>query len=237
VTLRRTLFAVALWFGVIAVFGIAIGRAITGPLDSFVTHHFDTPIRTFVTRQNEPVWHHLLAHVSALGTAFVTGAVAVVTGGVWSARTRRPTAARQCATAFVGAALLTIIVKFGVHRDPASGPLPSFTAGSFPSGHALFAVSVYGTIAVLTLRSSLPRAIRVTVATLIVVVALAVGWSRVFLLDHYASDVVGSLVLGVAWVAVVVSDGDLRRDARTARETPESGEKAHPRALSRNPVN
>ena len=46
--------------------------------------------------------------------------------------------------------------------------------------------------------------VRAASATFLALVALAVGWSRVFLLDHYASDVVGSVMIGVAWVAVVV---------------------------------
>jgi membrane-associated phospholipid phosphatase len=76
--------------------------------------------------------------------------------------------------------------------------------------------------------------VRAASATFLAVLALAVGWSRVFLLDHYASDVVGSLVLGVAWVAVVVSATG-RRGARSERATTSHGENAQPRALSGNP--
>ena len=234
---RRAFVVVSAWFGVIAIAGIALGRAVTGPLDTVVARDIDTPVREFVTRQNDPTWHHLLAHVSAFGTAFVTGMVAIVAGVLWSLRSRNPTIALQCATAFAGAGLLTIIVKFGVDRNPASGPLPAFAAGTFPSGHALFAVSVYGTLGALLLRSSGSRTIRAAAATVLVVLALAVGWSRVFLLDHYASDVVASLVLGVAWVAVVVSAIGFRRDARTACATTTGGEKTRPRALTSNPSN
>jgi membrane-associated phospholipid phosphatase len=237
VNVRRALVVVSAWFGVIAIAGIALGRAVTGPLDTVVARDIDTPVRAFVTRQNDPTWHHLFAHVSAFGTAFVTGMVAIVGGGLWSLRSRNPTIALQCATAFAGAGLLTIIVKFGVDRNPASGPLPAFAAGTFPSGHALFAVSVYGTVGALILRSSGRRTIRAAAAILLAVLALAVGWSRVFLLDHYASDVAASLVLGVAWVAIVVSVIGVRRDARTACATTTGGDKTRSRALTSNPSN
>jgi undecaprenyl-diphosphatase len=125
-------------------------------------------------------------------------------------------------------------VKFGVDRNPASGPIPTFAAGTFPSGHALFAVSVYGTLGALLLRSRAPKLIRAASAMFFAIVALAVGWSRVFLLDHYASDVLGSLVLGVAWVAVVVFATDFRHDAGV-RNTATSGQRTHPRAVSANP--
>ena len=233
-TFRRAFVVVSAWFAVVAIAGIVAGRAVTGPLDTVVARDIDGPVRDFVTRRNDPGWHHLFAHVSAFGTAFVTGTVAVVAGGLWSVRRRSPTVALQCVTAFAGAGLLTIVVKFGVDRNPASGPLPAFAAGTFPSGHALFAVSVYGTLGALIARSRAPRMIRAASATILAVLALAVGWSRVFLLDHYASDVVGSLVLGVAWVAVVVSTSAFRHDARVGCMT-RGGEKTHPRAVSANP--
>ena len=40
--------------------------------------------------------------------------------------------------------------------------------------------------------------------------ALLVGWTRVWLLDHYLSDVVGSVVLGALWVAAVAEGAEPR---------------------------
>lgn len=202
------------WLAVVAVAGIALGRFITGPLGSFVARDLDRPMRNFVTGGHDPdwahpVWHHpawreLFAHISGFGTAVVTGVIAAVVGLVWSLRTRSPAIALQLATAFVGAGVLTIVVKFGVNRDPASGPISHFAAGTFPSGHALVAVSVYGTLGAAIWRATVPRLVRGAAVVLLAALALAIGWSRVFLLDHYASDVVGSVMIGVAWVAVVV---------------------------------
>ena len=39
---------------------------------------------------------------------------------------------------------------------------------------------------------------------LLVAVPFAVGLARVYLLDHYASDVIGSVVLGVVLIAALV---------------------------------
>jgi membrane-associated phospholipid phosphatase len=201
---KHTLLVMAAGLAVIAIAGIVIGHAVTGPFSTVISNDVDSPVRNFVTDSHPQSWHDLLAHVSAFGTALVTGAIAAVVGVLWSLRRGSLTTALQCAAAFGGAGALTIIVKYGVNRQPASGPLPSFSAGSFPSGHALFAVSVYGTIAALVVRSHASRALRLPVAVLLAVLALTVGWSRVYLLDHFASDVLGSLVLGLAWVAVVV---------------------------------
>jgi membrane-associated phospholipid phosphatase len=194
-----------IWLGVIAVAGIAAGRIVAGPLAGVVARGLDAPVRRFVTAREDPAWHRLFSHVSAFGTAFVTGVIAGVAGGLWSLRMRSVAFVAKCTTAFAGAAVLTVLVKYGVNRQPVSGPIPAFAAGTFPSGHALFAVSVYGTLGVLVLRSSVRPHLRVCGATILMAVALAVGWSRVFLLDHYMSDVLASVVLGAAWIAVVDS--------------------------------
>ena len=195
----------------LAIGAIFAGRILlTGPIGHVVARDIDTPIRNFVTRPRDPAWHDALAHVSALGTAGVTGAVAAVAAVVCSLRTRRPTAALQLAAAFGGAALLTIVVKFGVNRQPASGPIGRFAAGTFPSGHTLFAVSVYGTIVLMVVRSGARRGLSRALAALVAVLVIAIGASRVYLLDHYLSDVVASLVLGAAWVAIVGSSATTR---------------------------
>jgi undecaprenyl-diphosphatase len=207
---RRDLVRPLVGLVLIAAFGIAAGRILVGPLGGVVARDLDTPVRSFVSARRDPAWVHRFSHVSWFGTAFVTGTSAVVVGAILALRRRRIAIFEQCVGAFVGAAALTVVVKFGVDRQPASGPIPTFAAGTFPSGHALFAFSVYGTFAMLVLRSGAPRVVRLTTAVLLAVLALAIAWSRVFLLDHYASDVIGSLVLGGAWAAVVAAHD--RRD-------------------------
>jgi len=208
----------------IAIAGTVLGRVVSqGPVAHWIARDIDAPIRHFSETNDTAFLHRLFSHVSTFGTAYVTGAVAIVGGALWSVRRRTPVFLDQAVCAFAGAALLTGVVKFGVNRQPASGPIPAFAAGTFPSGHALFAVSVYGLFAVLGLRSRARPATRVLGAALLAVLTLAVGWSRVFLLDHYFSDAAGSVVLGSAWVAVVVLGAERHRGSRVlSREDPES---------------
>ena len=77
-------------FAVIAAAGILAGRAITGPFNDLVARDFDTPIRNFVERPRSHAWHDFFAHLSTLGTAVVTGAIAAIVGMTWSLRARRP---------------------------------------------------------------------------------------------------------------------------------------------------
>lgn len=73
---------------------------------------------------------------------------------------------------------------------------------SFPSGHTLYSVVLYGFLAVLIARplSERWRWLPYSLAGLLI---LAVATSRLYLGVHWLSDVAGSITLGLAWVALL----------------------------------
>lgn len=85
---------------------------------------------------------------------------------------------------------------------------------SFPSGHTSGSVVVYGMLAYLCLRL-LPSRWHLPSVLLATAVAFSAGWSRVFLLVHWASDVVAGFAFGVAWLTVCIAAIELAR--RTSR--------------------
>ncbi len=190
----------------ISVVGVFLGRLVVGPLATWVAHDVDRPARAFSEQHDNSVLATIAQWVSSAGSAWIAGSVTVFVALVWWIRTRDPRIAMLLFASFVGAAFVTLVVKYGVHRSPDSEPTHGFTAGSFPSGHTLFAVAVYGTLAVAVLsrgrRWSLVRGVG---ALLLVGLSLGVGAGRVYLLDHPLSDVIGSLVLGVALVCATVA--------------------------------
>ena len=111
--------------------------------------------------------------------------------------------------AFVAATAFELFYKFNlVHLAPprslaqADGPslselLTGSGAGnSFPSGHVLRSVIVYGLIAFVVWRLASSRAVRrIAVVAAVAVIAL-VSFDRLYLNVHWESDVAGGLVLG-----------------------------------------
>lgn len=73
---------------------------------------------------------------------------------------------------------------------------------SLPSGHATLSIAVYGFMAFLLARGR-PLHQRRLIALVAAVVILAISGSRLYLGVHWFSDVVASLSLGLAWIAVV----------------------------------
>jgi undecaprenyl-diphosphatase len=76
----------------------------------------------------------------------------------------------------------------------------------FPSGHAAGALMVYGLLAWLVLLglAGLPGRRRPAVAAAAAVLVACVATSRVLLQVHYLSDVLAGLLMGFAWLALVI---------------------------------
>lgn len=118
-----------------------------------------------------------------------------------------------------GAGLLNGLLKFSFARvRPAAFfdyPLPG--SPSFPSGHALYAASVFGGLAALLSPRLKHPALRLAVWSVAIALVLLVGVSRVYLGVHYPSDVLAGYSIGVIWVTAVAFGDRLARHRRRPR--------------------
>jgi undecaprenyl-diphosphatase len=71
---------------------------------------------------------------------------------------------------------------------------------SFPSGHAMSAMTFYGLIVYLVWKNVENRALRWLLTILLVLFIFLIGLSRVYLRVHYASDVMAGYSLGLVWL-------------------------------------
>ena len=76
---------------------------------------------------------------------------------------------------------------------------PSF---SYSSGHAMFAVLVYGLWAWFVWRSDLPRTVRTVLSVVLALWGCAVIWSRLALGAHFVTDLIGGVLLATTAIAV-----------------------------------
>jgi undecaprenyl-diphosphatase len=116
-----------------------------------------------------------------------------------------PRGALLIVVTMAGAGLLNTLLKQSFARNrPApffDYPLP--TSHSFPSGHAFFAASFFGGLAVLVSARVRSTGLRVAVWSLAIAVIVLIGVSRVYLGVHYPSDVLAGYAAAVVWVATV----------------------------------
>ena len=106
----------------------------------------------------------------------------------------------------LGGVLLMFFLKFLFNRPRPLIPLLEEAKGlSFPSGHALMSVSFYGLLMHLIWHNiKNPPWLRYTLIVLLILLVLAIGFSRVYLIVHYASDVIAGFAMGVIWLSLSI---------------------------------
>jgi undecaprenyl-diphosphatase len=103
----------------------------------------------------------------------------------------------------IGALLLDPALKAAVGRlrPVVEAPVATAPGNSFPSGHALGSMVVYGALTLVFLAAVSPRWRKLFVAVPVLIV-VAVGFTRVALGVHYLSDVLAGWLLGLGWLSI-----------------------------------
>jgi undecaprenyl-diphosphatase len=141
--------------------------------------------------------------ITWLGNVPTLLAVTLLAVGIlW--RRRERTDGVFVALAFLGAQVLSNGMKLGFQRERPffADPLATESTYSFPSGHALVSLAVYGSIALVLARRLRPAAGLVVLGVAVGLVA-AIGFSRLYLGVHFLSDVFAGYAAGTAWVALL----------------------------------
>ena len=185
---------------IIAAVGLGGFAILTWMVATEIALPFDTPLLDAAKGlgQYMPEWRGLSDSANlpliAVGTAII----------VWLLWTKqRP----EALLVFVILALVTAgseLVKQVVARPRPPGFDNSYLGAvySYPSGHTLEAVTIYGIIAVLVWRSSLPKAVRVVIPIVLTAIVVLVAIARVATGEHYPSDVLAGLLAGIGFVAL-----------------------------------
>lgn len=104
-----------------------------------------------------------------------------------------------------GGFLVIYFMKVWFHRDrppdPLIGPLSNY---SFPSGHATSGFIFYGLLIFLLWKTSMKNIYKYIIGVVLVLFALLIGFSRVYLRVHYTSDVVAGFCIGLVWMLLSV---------------------------------
>jgi diacylglycerol kinase (ATP) len=102
-----------------------------------------------------------------------------------------------------GCGVLEVVLKalFAVPRPDLAPPLAAAEGFSFPSGHALRAVGLYGTLAALVIGHNPRAAWRWLCGVALGLLAAGVCWTRLYLGVHWLSDVAAGSLAAVVWVS------------------------------------
>jgi undecaprenyl-diphosphatase len=79
------------------------------------------------------------------------------------------------------------------------------TSWSYPSGHAMFAVVVYGMWSYYFATSELPRPLRTILSAAWALWGIGVIWSRLSLGAHFVTDLIGGILFGIMMLAIAAA--------------------------------
>lgn len=76
---------------------------------------------------------------------------------------------------------------------------------SFPSGHSMVSMAFYGIIIYLVYKNVTNKYLKWTLITLLSLLILSIGFSRIYVGVHYFTDVVGGFLLGLAYLIIYIN--------------------------------
>ncbi|HEY4217887.1 MAG TPA: phosphatase PAP2 family protein [Gemmatimonadaceae bacterium] len=194
-------------FGIFLLAGAGIAVACTwaftklaGNVRQGHTQQFDDTVLRWMAAHQSATVQSIMVEITALGTGVVVGMIVLVAGMfLWLNHHKHSAILLVAAT--LGGIVLDNLLKIGFNR-----PRPQIfhwgtyaMSSSFPSGHAMSSVIVYGTVAYLAARLQRNLASRILTMLLAVVMISAICFSRMYLGVHYPSDIAAGLVIGLAW--------------------------------------
>ncbi len=197
---RRTF---GLTAGLAALLGSAIAFAlVTDEVRDRETTAIDTAMTSWLHGLASPTLDLAMNTLSALGSAPVVALLVVVTVAVLMRQRRRREVA-FLAAAIGGSVVLNEMLKIVVHRARPVLPWGPITSDySFPSGHSMSSLVFYLAVAVVV-GLTCGRRVGAVAGVGAVLLAAAIGVSRVYLGYHYASDVIAGYLAGAAWLLFI----------------------------------
>ena len=166
---------------------------------------------------------HLMVAVTEVGGAGVAMPVVVAVAAALAWR-RHWCALGFWLMAIGGEQAMVWALKATVARTRPSAIYEGFERFSFPSGHTARSIVLYGVLAFLLTHASRGNAsergrqlwARAVIGSSAVLVLL-ISFSRLYLGAHWLSDVLASLSLGMAWIALLVMGYPWQQDANAPR--------------------
>lgn len=188
--------------------GIALALALALSVSAAYTDYFPIDLRLtrFVQQINVPGFRPLMIAVSWPGDPFHWPLITMIASALLYSR--RKSAAIFLFWGAVGSWLLNNLLKLLIARPRPSASLVEVyaqrSAFSFPSGHVMSYVTLYGFLFFLTYTLAPRSTWRIAAMILLGALVGLVGLSRVYLGAHWASDVVGGYLFGAVWLALII---------------------------------
>jgi undecaprenyl-diphosphatase len=210
---------------IVTAIGTAVFVAVASHMQAGRTQAFDDAVIRWMGAHHSTTLDDIMLKITALGTGAVVMMIVAV-AGLFLVLTQHKYSAILLLVSTFGGIALNQVLKLGFNRPRQSIFVPEVHAvsSSFPSGHAMSAAIVYGTVAYLAARLHKRTWARALVMTAALIVIVLISISRMYLGVHYPSDVIAGVAIGLAWAGFCMATLEaiqkfaVRRDPRILRD-------------------
>lgn len=204
----------------IIVGGINIFVELTDTLSSETLAEYDRQITNFVISYRSPSLTQYFTFVTNVGDVYGYLVVLVIVIVISAMIFKRWKYVGQVALVLFLATVSNMMLKRFIDRArPGIEHLVSVETLSYPSGHAMSAMAFYGFVIYLFSKFKINSFLKTMAITLLALLILSIGVSRIYLGVHFPSDIVGGYIAGLIWVFFCILLFNIievfRRDLRT----------------------
>ena len=193
---------------IILVLLLISGIALSLAAWAFGVFPFDLRVAFALRGEDNPALAAVMTAVSFLGDGWMPVFLVVAVAAVCAYKRRWLEALFVIATLTSGILAGVLKMLVGRNRPPSftmnpSDIFQSFNQYAYPSGHVLFFVVFFGFIAYLAWKF-LAGWMRWTTISLCAILIMLIGPSRIYLGEHWVSDVIGSYIIGTFWLIILI---------------------------------
>jgi membrane-associated phospholipid phosphatase len=229
ITGRHTSVAIAIAtitsFAVIGIVMIGVGFLITRVLEHGFIGVWDHHVSQWFDRHRTAQWNRITGDITDVADTIEVAVVAAVITIIILFRRWGRRAFLLVAGLAIELSVFLMANKIVARPRPAVSHLGGTPSTySFPSGHTAATVVLYGGIAVIVTVATTRRWPSIVMWTLALVATVAVALSRVYRGEHYPTDVLAGLLLGIGslWAGVfIIRVAGVNSSTKLDRSTPQ----------------
>lgn len=190
------------------------------------SHSLDTAIMVAIRGIHTPLFDQAMMGTTFLGDPTVLLLLCLAVA-VWLYKRHRRSQANTLAIAAVGSLILQYVLKqlFTRERPDLWEQFINLRDYSFPSGHAVMSLVIYGMLGYL-LAIHFPHRQKL-ITTVTVLLVFAIGFSRVYLGVHWPTDVIAGYAAGAMWLVACIFSLRVWRQRRRYRTLTKDSVSSH----------